>query len=183
MSSVLNGIPEVGSHQEAVVALPFPPQQPAQEPRLHRLASVRNREGISRRTVARRLKTSVGDVKRQENESADLLLSTLYKWQQALEVPVTELLVDADEPLSSPVKNRAKMLRIMKTAVTILERSRQTSIRRMAQMLVEQLVELMPELEGVSPWPAVGKSRLPSDYGQVVHRRLPDDLFADSSRE
>jgi transcriptional regulator with XRE-family HTH domain len=182
MSTVLNSLPEVGSHQDTVVALPFSPQQPqpAQEPRLHRLATVRHREGISRRTVARRLKTSVGDVKRQENESADLLLSTLYKWQKALEVPVSELLVDSDEPLSSPIRNRAKMLRIMKTAVTILERSRQTSIRRLAQMLVEQLVELMPELEGVSPWPAVGKSRLPSDYGQVVHRRLPDHLFADS---
>jgi transcriptional regulator with XRE-family HTH domain len=130
--------------------------------------------------VARRLKASVSDVKRQENETADVLLSTLYKWQEALEVPVSELLVESNEPLSSPVRNRAKMLRIMKTAVTILERTRQTSIQRLAQMLVEQLTELMPELEGVGPWPAVGKSRLPSDYGQVVHRRLPDELFMDS---
>jgi hypothetical protein len=129
------------------------------------------------------LKSSVSDVKRQENETADLLLSTLYKWQEALEVPVSELLVESNEPLSSPVRNRAKMLRIMKTAVTILERTRQTSIRRLAQMLVEQLTELMPELEGVGPWPAVGKSRLPSDYGQVVHRRLPDELFMDSGEQ
>ena len=52
-------------------------------------------------------------------------------------------------------------------------------IQRMAQTLVEQLLDLMPELEGVGPWPAVGKSRLPSDYGQVVNRRMPDDLFGD----
>jgi transcriptional regulator with XRE-family HTH domain len=127
--------------------------------------------------MARRMNTTVGDVKRQENEEADVLLSTLYKWQKALEVPTSELLVESDEPLASPVESRAKLLRIMKTAVTILERTKQTPIRRMAQMLVEQLTDLMPELEGVSPWPAVGKSRLPSDYGQVVHRRMSDDLF------
>ena len=174
MSTVVTNISEAGSHPAAVVALPT-----ADRP-LHRLATVRRREGISRRTVARRLKTSISEVKRQERETADLTLSTLYKWQEALEVPVSELLVDSNEPLSSPVWNRAKLLRIMKTAVTILERTRQTSIRRLAQTLVDQLIELMPELEGVSPWPAVGKSRLPSDYGQAVHRRLPDDMFTDS---
>jgi transcriptional regulator with XRE-family HTH domain len=174
MSTVVGNLPETGSHSSPVVALPAP------ERRLHRLATVRRQEGISRRTVARRMKTTISDVKRQESETGDLLLSTLYKWQEALEVPVSELLVDSDQPLSSPVRNRAKLLRIMKTAVTILERTRQTPIRRMAQMLVEQLVELMPELEGVGPWPAVGKSRLPSDYGQVVRRRLPDDWFMDS---
>ena len=172
MSTVVTNLPETGS-ESAVIALP------ALNRRLHRLATVRRQEGISRRTVARRLKTTISDVKRQEDEAGDLSLSTLYKWQEALEVPVSELLVDSDEPLSSPVRNRAKLLRIMKTAVTILERTRQTPIRRMAQTLVEQLVELMPELEGIGPWPAVGKSRLPSDYGQVVHRRLPDEIFTD----
>lgn len=173
MSTVVTNLTETGS-QSAVIALPVPKR------RFHRLATVRRREGISRRTVARRLQTTIGEVKRQEDESYDVPLSTLYKWQQALEVPVSELLVDSDEPLSSPVRNRAKLLRIMKTAVTILERTRQTPIRRMAQTLVEQLIELMPELEGVGPWPAVGKSRLPSDYGQVVHRRMPDEVFTDS---
>ena len=177
MSGVLSSIPEAGTHPAGMVALPTPGRP------LHRLGTVRRREGISLRTMARRLDTTVGDVKRQENEEADLLLSTLYEWQKALEVPTSELLVESDEPLSSPVESRAKLLRIMKTAVTILERTRQTSIRRMAQMLVEQLTDLMPELEGVSPWPAVGKSRLPSDYGQVVHRRLSDDLFLDAEAD
>jgi len=177
MSTVVTSIPEAGSHPAAVIPLPAPSRP------LHRLGTVRRREGISRRTLARRLKTSINDVKRQENETADLLLSTLYKWQEVLEVPVSELLMESDEPLSSPVRKRAKMLRIMKTAVTILDRTRQTPIRRLAQMLVEQLIELMPELEGVSPWPAVGKSRLPSDYGQIIHRRLPDEMFMDCAED
>ncbi|MFH1923083.1 MAG: helix-turn-helix transcriptional regulator, partial [Planctomycetota bacterium] len=137
MSTVLSTIPEAGTHEAAVVALPRPCR------RFHRLETVRRQEEISRRTVARRLGVSITEVKRQEDETTDLPLSVLYKWQEVLDVPISELLIEPEEPLSSPVRNRAKMLRIMKTAVTILERTRQTAIRRMAQMLVEQLVELM----------------------------------------
>lgn len=175
MSTVVNTVSDVGTHPPPVVRMPTTATTTSRP--LHRLGTVRSREGVTRRTVARRLKTSISDVKRQEDETADLLLSTLYKWQEVLDVPMSELLTETEEPLSSPVKKRAELLRIMKTAVTILERTRQTSIRRMAQTLVEQLIELMPELEGVSPWPAVGKSRLPSEYGQAIHRRLPDDMF------
>jgi transcriptional regulator with XRE-family HTH domain len=159
--------------RDSPAAVPVPPRSRP----LHRLGAVRRREGVSRRTVARRLNTSINHVKQQEDETADLPLSALYKWQEALEVPLSELLVDAADPLASPVRHRAKMLRVMKTAETIRQRARQTSVQRLGQMLVEQLIELMPELEGVGPWPAVGKSRQPSDYGQAVHRRLPDELF------
>ncbi len=171
MSGVLSSITETGTHPTGIVPVRAPGR------RLQRLGSVRRREGVSLRTMARRLNMTVSDIKRQENEEADVPLSTLYQWQKVLEVPISELLVESSEPLSSPVENRAKLLRIMKTAVTILERTKQTSIRRMAQQLTEQLTDLMPELEGVSPWPAVGKSRLPSDYGQILHRRMSDDVF------
>jgi transcriptional regulator with XRE-family HTH domain len=170
MSTAIGMTAEVGTDSASISI-------PAVGPPLHRLGTIRRREGISRRTIARRLRTGINEVKRQEDETADLLLSTLYQWQEVLEVPIWELLVDSHEPFSSPVRSRAKMLRVMKTAVTILQRTQQTSIRRLAQMLVEQLTELMPELEGVGPWPAVGKSRQPSDYGQAVHRRVPDELF------
>lgn len=146
-------------------------------PRLHRVAEVRRQQGISRRTLARRLNTDVAKVKQQEDETSDMTLSVLYEWQRALEVPVSELLVDADEPLSGPVMKRAKMVRIMKTAAAILERSQQPGIRRMAQMLVEQLIEMMPELASVTPWHAVGKRRTKDDVGQIAHRRLSPDVF------
>ena len=172
MSIAFSSLPEVG---EAPATLPLPAKRS-----LHRLGEVRELEGVSRRTVARRLRTTINDVKRQENETAVLLLSTLYKWQEVLDVPLPELLAETEEPVSSPVKDRAKMLRVMKTAVTILQRSKQVPIQRLAQMLVEQLTELMPELEGVGPWPAVGKSRQPSEIGQVALRRIPDDVFLSS---
>ncbi|MCS7305836.1 MAG: hypothetical protein NZ602_12110 [Thermoguttaceae bacterium] len=136
---------------------------------LHRLAEVRKREGISRRTVARRLKTTVSAVKAME-ESPDLLLSQLVAWQKALRVPIGELLAEPDEGLSQPVLKRARMVRLMKTASAIFHWSRQKSIRRLAQMLMEQLVELMPELAEVGPWPMRGRRRpLPPIEGGYHH--------------
>jgi len=146
---------------------------------LHRLHEVRRLQGISRRTIARRLKTDVSQVKSQEDETADILLSTLYQWQDVLQVPVEELLVEAGDELSPPIMKRAQMVRLMKTALAILRRTQQPTIQRMAQTLVDQLVELMPELEGVGPWHAVGKRRTQDELGQAVHRRLCPDALAD----
>ncbi len=156
--------------------VPLPRAAPPRR-RLHRLAHVRRLQGVSRRTLARRLNTDVNTVKQQEDHASDIKLSTLYQWQQVLEVPVAELLIDSEEPLSGPVLKRARMVRLMKTAAAILERSHQPSIQRMAQMLVEQLVELMPELKGVSPWHAVGRRRTQNELGQAADRRLTPDML------
>jgi transcriptional regulator with XRE-family HTH domain len=173
MSTLDFGVPEVGVTHGAAVPMPA-----ASRP-LQRLAEVRRLQGVTRRTVARRLNVEVSTVKLQEQPTTDLLLSTLYAWQQVLEVPISELLVETEEPLSAPVMKRAQMVRLMKTAQAILERSSQPSIRRMAQMLCEQLVDVMPELEGVSPWHAVGRRRTQDELGQAAHRRLTGDLFHD----
>ena len=144
---------------------------PAARP-LHRLAEVRHLQGVSRRTMARRLKIDVNDVKLQEQETTDLPLSTLYEWQKVLDVPVGELLVETNDPLSVPVMRRAQLVRLMKTATAILQRSQQPGIRRMAQVLVNQLVEVMPELADVSPWHAVGKRRTQDELGVAAQRGL-----------
>ena len=139
-------------------------------------------QGMSRRTVARRLKTNVSAVKSEE-EAEDIPLSKLYQWQSVLGVPIGELLVEAEDQLSAPVLKRAQMLRMMKTAVAILERSQQQSIRRMAQMMVQQLVELMPELASVGPWHAVGRRRTQDELGAAFHRRLSPEALADLMRD
>lgn len=157
-----------------VVVKPFRLRRP-----LHRLKSVRQSEGVSRRTVARRLGISPGQVAEQEQEDRDMPLSALYAWQEVLGVPVTELLAESDEPLSTPVMRRAQFLRVMRTVKTILERSKQVSIRRMAQVLADQLTEIMPELEHVGPWPAVGQRRTSRELGQAALRRLSAAFFKD----
>jgi transcriptional regulator with XRE-family HTH domain len=155
--------------------LPLPaPKRP-----LHRLAEVRRLQGVTRRTVARRLNTDISTVKQQEQSASDLPLSVLYQWQAALEVPISELLVESEEALSAPVMKRAQLVRLMKTAAAILERSQQPAIRRMAQMLAEQLVEIMPELQTVSPWHAVGRRRTQDELGQAAQRSLSPRIFSD----
>jgi len=151
---------------------------PAKRP-LHRLGTVRRLQGITRRTLARHLGLEVSQVRLQEEETADIPLSQLYEWQRVLDVPVTELLVEADDPLSAPVLQRAQLVRVMKTALAMLEEAKQAPIRRMAQTLIDQLVQIMPELKGVGPWHTVGKRRRRDDFGIAAERRLSDDVFID----
>ena len=144
----------------------------------HRIRAVRLREGVSLRSAARQMGTDIRSLRLQEQESTDLRLSDLHRWQKALEVPLAELVVDTEEPLSRPVLDRARLIRIMKTAVAIHENSASSpGLKRMAETLVEQLVEIMPELKNVSPWHTYGQRRSLEEYGRVVERRLSDDAF------
>lgn len=170
----------------SIVEFPIPTTQvpvpnstpaPAQSQALHRLAEVRRQQGVSRRTLARRLNTDVGTVRRQEEETTDLPLSVLYRWQKILDVPIADLLVETGDALSTPVFKRAQLLRVMKTVMAIVERTNQTSVKRLAQMLVEQLTEAMPELKDVPAWHVVGQRRRLDEYGAAAQRRLSTDIF------
>jgi transcriptional regulator with XRE-family HTH domain len=151
----------------------------AKEQSLQRLAIVRRQQGLSRRTIAKRMNVEVDDVRIQEEQSADLPLSALYAWQKALDVPVSELLVEAGDSLVSPVLERSQLVRLMKTVLAIREQARQESIRRMAQTMFDQLTEIMPELANVGPWHAVGKRRRLSELGVAAHRHLAEEVFID----
>ncbi len=144
---------------------------------LHRLRAARRQEKISQRTVARHLGITVAEVKVQEMEGADLPLSVLYRWREVLNVPLVELLAEPEGSLSPPLMRRAQMVRLMKTALAIHDDSRQISVQRFAQTLIEQLTEMMPELEGIGPWHRVGKRRRRDEYGRAAELSMPDDLF------
>ena len=147
---------------------------------MQRLAAVRRQQGVSRRTVARRLNIDVEQVQQQECETADLPLSVLYAWQKVLEVPVAELLVEAGDGLASPILERSQLVRLMKTVRAMAEQARQESIRRMAQTMAAQLIEMMPELADVGPWHTVGKRRRLNELGIAAQRRFADEVFIDN---
>ena len=162
--------------------LPVPQLSAAESNRpLHRIADVRKRQGISARSAARRMHTSIDQVRRQEEPACDLLVSELLRWQQALEVPVGDLLVESEAPLSEPVLTRARLLRIMKTVRAIKETATSNSVQRFASMLEEQLVEVMPELKDVTAWHSIGQRRSPNEVGRTAERTLPDSFFGDFS--
>ncbi|MEN6405413.1 MAG: helix-turn-helix domain-containing protein [Thermoguttaceae bacterium] len=150
----------------------------AQQP-MQRLASVRRMQGLSRRAVARRLNVEVDEVRRQECDTTDLPLSVIYAWQKAMDVPLVELLIEGGETSASPIFRRAQLVRLMKTVLAVRDQAKQDSIRRMAQTMWEQLVEIMPELAHVSPWHAVGKRRRLNELGIAAHRHLAENVFID----
>ncbi|MEM8679424.1 MAG: helix-turn-helix transcriptional regulator [Planctomycetota bacterium] len=146
-------------------------------PKLHRVATVRRQQGLSLRSAARQMGSDVRTLREQERETNDMKLSDLCNWQQVLGVPLAELLEDPGTPLSKPVMERARMVRIMKSVKALVEHASTPSVRRLAETLVAQLVDMMPELEEVGAWHSVGQRRSLSEYGRAAERVVSDDLF------
>ena len=140
----------------------------------NRIRHVREQQGVSLRTAARRMQSDIRTVREQEDEFSDLRISQLKQWQDILEVPLIDLLDEPGGPLSRPVMERAKLLRIMKTAVSIAENSTEEPIQRFAQMLREQLVDLMPELEDVPGWHSIGQRRGLDEMGRIAENPVMD---------
>lgn len=148
---------------------------------LHRIAEVRRQQGVTLRNVARRLGIPLPVVRRQEQGDCDLRLSDLFRWQEVLEVPVAELLVEGDGQLSGPVLERSRMVKLMKTVAAIRERSRDPAVVRMVAMLVEQILEIMPELADVTPWHSVGQRRTRDELGRTARQVVSEDVFRRSA--
>ena len=163
---------------EAVVPMVVRGSKPKQRRAYHRIREVRIQQGVSLRTAARHMQSDVRTARQEEEETTDLTLSQIYQWQKVLDVPVAELLAESDESLSRPIMERARMVRVMKTAQAILEKAPTAPMKRMAQMLVEQLTEVMPELETVSPWHSVGQRRSLDDLGRIAEQTVSMDNFS-----
>jgi hypothetical protein len=106
-----------------------------------------------------------------------LPLSLLYAWQSVLDVPVAELLAEPDDGLSSSVSLRSHLLRLMKTVQSISETTKQDSIKRLAETMVGQLVDLMPELADVGAWVVRSEGRRRSELGVSAERHLSAGVF------
>ena len=143
---------------------------------------MRRQQGVTLRNVARRLGVSLPLVRRQEQPDCDLRLSDLLRWQQVLEVPVAELLVEGEGQLSGPVLERSRMVKLMKTAAAIRERSREPAVVRMVEMLVDQVLEIMPELADVTPWHSVGQRRTGEELGRAARTVVSEELLRQSNR-
>lgn len=139
--------------------------------KLHRIAEVRASQGISERTMCRRLNIDAKQLRAIEEPEADLKLSQLAIIREALEVPFADLLVENDS-LSRPVQERAQLLKIMKTAVSLKECKLAPRGARLAEMLCEQLVALMPELAEVGGWPEFGSRRSSDSVARILESEI-----------
>ena len=144
---------------------------------LHRIAEVCRREGVSERTAARRLGVQASEITRQQEQSTDLRLSDLYRWQELLDVPLDELLAGPSDHLAPNLLTRARLVRLMKSGRSIAETATSESENRFAHRIIDLLLEIMPELDEITAWHSVGQRRDMNDLGRIMERRLPDDLF------
>ena len=71
----------------------------------------------------------------------------------------------------------------MKTVRAIKESTKCVSIERMATMLEQQLIEIMPELQDVAAWHSVGQRRSHDELGRTAERVIPESFFTDSSND
>lgn len=148
---------------------------------LQQVGEARRRQGLSIRCIAQRLGLTVNEVRAQEEAEADMMLSQLYRWQSVLDVPLEELLADPQDALSPRVLMRARMLRVMKTAQALRAQARSESERRLARLLIDQLIEIMPELKEVAAWPTVGHRRTADEVGRIGERPISDDFMHEAS--
>ena len=146
---------------------------------LNRLGEARRQENVSLGSVARHLGITIQDVQRQERTTTDLPLSVLRKWAKVLGLPVTELVREPDDSLSTPLVTRASLVRVMKTAMALLERADNSRTKWLAQTMVDQLIEIMPELRGITAWHAEGKRRRLDELGVAAERRFSHEVFLD----
>lgn len=137
----------------------------------NRVALVREQQGVSQRTLARRLGIDLKSYQALEAPEADLLLSQLAAVQAALDVPLVDLLEDS-QALSRPVAERAKMIKVMKTAAAMRESPSSARVERMVHTLCEQLIDVMPELAEVSGWPQYGSRRGQSAVGKALSQPI-----------
>jgi hypothetical protein len=75
------------------------------------------------------------------------------------------------------------MVKLMKTAAAIRERTQDTTTARMVSMLIEQILELMPELADVTPWHTVGQRRTLDDLGRTAQQMVSEEVFCRPVRE
>lgn len=145
---------------------------------LHRLAAVREAKGLSQCEMAQRLKLSVDQVKLQEQETSDLRLSVVSQWARALGVPLTVLLAEAGAEVAFTQIKPDQALQLMELVKGIRRAARRPAVQRMAQTLVEQLLEIAPELEDLGPARASGFQR--TDRPERPRQRpLSENLFID----
>ena len=140
---------------------------------VNRIALVRQQQEMSLRSVARHTGVDVRTLRKQEKPTANLTLTELTNWANALDVPVKDLIDVPGQGLASPIQQRAQLIRIMKSAVSIQENADCESMQAFADTLVSQLVELMPELDGISAWPTYGQRRGSEEVGRAAEQYMP----------
>jgi transcriptional regulator with XRE-family HTH domain len=116
---------------------------------LHRLGQIRQKMGCSWFELARRMGVTADEIRRQE-EAEDVSIGTLKQWSAALDVQITDLIVEPEEWLNAAHLEKPQAERLLRLAIKLRDRSRRRGIQRLAQTFVDQLTEMHPGLSASS---------------------------------
>lgn len=163
----------LSSVSESTQILPIVPGDYWNEPKkkYHRIRELRQDMRMSLAYCAKKLGITTLEAREQEDPHKDLNISQLLAWRDILDVPLSEI-IEYQGEVEDPIKNRALLLRAMKTVKQIQKTAREERVQNMSITLIDQLTELMPELINVSPWPDIGQAHENRDYGQAAYRRF-----------
>ncbi len=142
---------------------------------LHRLEAARLEQHVTRRSLARRMGVTVAVVKQEERSDADVAVSTLRRWEQALQVPVVELLDSPLDTLAPDVAARARLVRALGLAKALMAHSSGRS-RETAAEIVDHLSQLVPDARHVRALLS-GNGRQPVRYGRAAERPVSTTMF------
>jgi transcriptional regulator with XRE-family HTH domain len=115
---------------------------------LHRIREVRRREGVSIRTIVRKTGIDMGTVKALDNPVSDPTLSQLARFADAIEVPLCELICDADA--DEVQRLRGLLVRVSKITNLMLAKLPNGPARRLVQSIDEHIREELPDAEVIN---------------------------------
>lgn len=147
--------------------------------RYHQVNTVRRREKVSLKTASRKLGLTQRQTLALEDEFVDLPISVLYRWSILLKVPMTELLLPELSDENRLLWDRAKLVRVMKIVVTMIQTCESSIIGEQLNCVRNLLIEIVPELEHVAPCPKHGHPRRLDDYGAIALRVVSDRYLID----
>jgi|GEM_PF-5801891 transcriptional regulator with XRE-family HTH domain len=141
------------------------------------LKEKRRQEGITVRTVARRLDIAPAEVKDFEADPGAMSVRQLVEYVTVLGLPMSEVFSANDtlEGFSTGVENRAALVEIMRTVLTMHEQLAGISnpnLRQTFEAFLSRIKELltgvMPRLDRIGSIVGTGRRTL-NDLGRAAH--------------
>ena len=120
---------------------------PVEQLPLQRLREVRLRNELSVGQMAMLLGVSPSQVWADEEPTADLSLSTITKWANALDVPVHELLIEHQSNMGLVGMTPMQLSRVAAIASAMFEQGDDDGTMNMIRRLVQQLEQLQESRE------------------------------------
>ena len=132
----------------------------------HRLKEARVLAGISLRSVSRKTGIPIATLRQQE-ASDDISLRDLCLWQDALGVPLSELVHDTPERTDDILRMRAALIQLMRSVRSLQSGKLTERQDAIVQNMASELESMMPELSSVKSWPQSVGRRRPDQAGRI----------------